>query len=164
VHLAVALGCYHTTNTSANATSTLTLLLSGTVISDAVNLASRIEGMTKVFGCRMIVSRETLQRALDGTGTSGAPFDYRYLGDVVVKGRALATSLFEVIENDDASKQVKLQSRASFEEAVALYQQGQYNEAQTLFRALSLAPTGSIDPAVAYYVLQVAKQLQHSSP
>jgi len=59
-----------------------------TSIGDAVNLASRIEGLTKDVGRRILVSRETLERC------AGA-FDFASCGTWPVKGRAQPVELFE---------------------------------------------------------------------
>jgi adenylate cyclase len=59
-----------------------------TSIGDTVNLASRIEGLTKDAGRRILVSRETMQRC------QGA-FDFVSCGTFPVKGRAQPVELFE---------------------------------------------------------------------
>jgi adenylate cyclase len=59
-----------------------------TSIGDTVNLASRIEGLTKEAGHRILVSRETMQRC------AGA-FDFVSCGSFRAKGRAQPVELFE---------------------------------------------------------------------
>jgi adenylate cyclase len=59
-----------------------------TSIGDTVNLASRIEGLTKEAGRRILVSRETMERC------AGA-FDFVSCGTHPVKGRAQPVELFE---------------------------------------------------------------------
>ncbi len=59
-----------------------------TSIGDTVNLASRIEGLTKDAGRRILVSRETMERC------AGA-FDFVSCGTYPVKGRAQPVELFE---------------------------------------------------------------------
>ncbi len=58
------------------------------VISDAVNTASRMEGLTKTFGCQVIVSERTLME-INSEMSGRDPIDgqYRYLGKVKVKGK-----------------------------------------------------------------------------
>ncbi|HWM41487.1 MAG TPA: adenylate/guanylate cyclase domain-containing protein, partial [Burkholderiales bacterium] len=63
-----------------------------TAIGDTVNLASRIEGLTKDAQRRILVSRDTMEmcgKAFD------APFDFLAAGSYKVKGRAQAVELFE---------------------------------------------------------------------
>jgi adenylate cyclase len=59
-----------------------------TSIGDTVNLASRIEGLTKEAGRRILVSRETMKRCADA-------FDFVSWGRFQAKGRAQAVELFE---------------------------------------------------------------------
>ena len=63
-----------------------------TAIGDTVNLASRIEGLTKDAQRRILVSRDTMEmcgKAFD------APFDFLPAGSYKVKGRAQEVELFE---------------------------------------------------------------------
>jgi adenylate cyclase len=59
-----------------------------TSIGDTVNLASRIEGLTKEAGRRILVSRETMERCRDA-------FDFVSCGTFHAKGRAQPVELFE---------------------------------------------------------------------
>ncbi len=59
-----------------------------TSIGDTVNLASRIEGLTKEAGRRILVSRDTMLRC-------GEAFDFASCGSYKVKGRAQEVELFE---------------------------------------------------------------------
>lgn len=59
-----------------------------TSIGDTVNLASRIEGLTKDAGRRILVSRDTMEQC------AGA-FDFVSCGTYPVKGRAQPVELFE---------------------------------------------------------------------
>ena len=59
-----------------------------TSIGDAVNLASRIEGLTKEARRRILVSRETMLRC-------GQSFDFVSCGSYKVKGREQEVELFE---------------------------------------------------------------------
>jgi len=65
-------------------------IMSYTVIGDAVNLGSRLESLNKEFGTRIIISDATRQR-LKGN------YEFRPLGDVVVKGKTHPVAIFEVV-------------------------------------------------------------------
>jgi adenylate cyclase len=58
-------------------------------IGDTVNLASRIEGLTRHFKVHLLVNRQTLDEAADG-------FIARNIGNVRVKGKAQAVQIDEV--------------------------------------------------------------------
>jgi adenylate cyclase len=59
-----------------------------TAIGDTVNLASRIEGLTKDAKRRILVSQDTMERC-------GDAFDFEPAGSYKVKGRAQEVQLFE---------------------------------------------------------------------
>ncbi len=67
-----------------------------TAIGDAVNLASRIEGLTKRYGCGILMSEATRLR-LPADGLPGLV--WREIDRVAVKGKSASTLIFEVIEN-----------------------------------------------------------------
>ena len=64
-----------------------------TAIGDAVNVASRLEGLTKQLGEPLVVSRETQRRAAD-------QFSWRQLPTTSVKGKAEALDVFTVNRAD----------------------------------------------------------------
>ena len=73
--------------------------MDGTVISDAVNLASRIEGLTKVYRVAILTSQHTYDRLADPNA-----YDMRPIDVVVVKGKTQPVTLFEVFQRDEASQ------------------------------------------------------------
>ncbi len=90
------------------------LRLDATAISDTVNTASRLEGLTKSWGTRAIVSGDALDRIADPSR-----FPHRYIGEVVLRGRNASTPIFDLIaiEPDDVIA-IRLETRPSFEAAV----------------------------------------------
>ena len=65
-----------------------------TVIGDAVNLGSRLEGLCKTYGVELVVSDSTRAQAADD-------FAWLELDRVMVKGRQQAVTVFTVVEADD---------------------------------------------------------------
>jgi adenylate cyclase len=66
-------------------------IMSYTVIGDAVNLGSRLESLNKQYGTRIIISDAT-RAHLSGS------YNFRPLGDVVVKGKTKPVAIFEVLD------------------------------------------------------------------
>lgn len=103
------------------------------VIGDNVNLASRLEGLTKIYGVEVIVSEQTHDR-LDET------FLCRELDTVQVKGRQAPVRIFELIgmasdRMGDASY-VK-----QFEQGLYQYRRREFKSAVSFFRqTLQLKP------------------------
>lgn len=65
-----------------------------TAVGDTVNLASRIEGLTKEFGAPLLVSRATRDAAHASPGA--LEFEFDAAGESFVKGRTQAVELFTV--------------------------------------------------------------------
>jgi len=81
--------------------------MDGTVISDAVNLASRVESLTKVYRCSMLISQYTYEQLVDPKACDIRPIDV-----VIVKGKTRPVVLFEVFERDSAgARAAKRQTR-----------------------------------------------------
>ena len=103
--------------------------MSSTVIADAVNLASRLEALTKVYGAGIIVSIQTLSQLDD-------PQKYacRFLDRVKVKGKQAPVAVFEVYQGErELLKELKNQTKPDFEQGVWLYFQGKYGAAAQRF-------------------------------
>lgn len=118
--------------------------MEGSVISDAVNLASRLEGLTKRYGSKVIISEHTY-RLLDTT-----KLDCREIDSVVVKGKDRPVRIFEVIDGEPPEiAGLKLDSLAQFCEAMSLYKTQQFAKARGLFKAI-LSHGGSDNVAALY--------------
>jgi adenylate cyclase len=103
--------------------------MDSTVISDAVNLAARLEGLTKDYRVPLLISQQTWLKLDD-------PEQYaiRFIDKVQVKGKLEVVSVYEVFDADDeALKQGKLATKPDFERAWLLYQEGKVEGAKTLF-------------------------------
>eukprot|EP00697_Spironema_sp_BW2_P010562 gnl/Spiro4/25884_TR12889_c0_g1_i1.p1 gnl/Spiro4/25884_TR12889_c0_g1~~gnl/Spiro4/25884_TR12889_c0_g1_i1.p1 ORF type:complete len:966 (+),score=291.28 gnl/Spiro4/25884_TR12889_c0_g1_i1:74-2971(+) len=129
--------------------------ISSTVISDHVNLASRVEGLTKLYGARILISEFTLAR-LSSTATTemGDPdkrFVVRLVAKVCVKGKTAPTRLYEVINGLDSERQGRLASvLGSFKEAMRLYYSKQWEAARTAFDTVIAATSPPDKPSLMY--------------
>jgi class 3 adenylate cyclase len=104
------------------------------VIGDAVNVASRIEALTKRFGCFLLVSEHSRRALRDPYA-----FDLRRVDRVRVLGKTEAISLFEVLDAEPpAVADGKRRSRARFEAGMAAYGEGRFREAIGAFEACLL--------------------------
>ncbi|MEG4088430.1 AAA family ATPase [Microcoleus sp. Pol12B4] len=103
--------------------------MDGTVISDAVNLASRVESLTKNYGVSLLITQPTYARL-----NNPSQYTIRTLDTVKVKGKSEAVTIYEVFDADPPEiKQTKLATLELFAEARALYSEGKLFEAARLF-------------------------------
>ena len=100
-----------------------------TAISDAVNLASRIEGLTKIYGVSLLISDRTFFALADTNA-----YQMRLVDRVAVKGKTESVSLFEVFDADPKPiRQKKLDTRPSFEEGILHFHNRDFDAAKQCF-------------------------------
>ncbi|MBN2738491.1 MAG: hypothetical protein JXR70_16035 [Spirochaetales bacterium] len=103
-----------------------------TVISDAVNLASRLESMTKNYKASILISGETLENLKEKS-----LYQYRFLDQIQVAGRILPVSIYEVFyEDKDPEQRLKYIHREHYEEGWNLFCEGRINEAINQFKEI----------------------------
>ncbi len=103
--------------------------MDATVISDAVNLASRLEGLTKVYGSPVLISDETFNRVIDQEN-----YKCRVLGRVQVKGKKESVGILEIIDgNNDEIAEYKLSSKPIFEKGIIFYLNKDFEAAKNVF-------------------------------
>src|ERR1035437_6268784 len=103
--------------------------MDGTVVSDSVNLASRLEGITKYYGAAAIISEDTLIKLKNPT-----MFNYRLLDIAKVKGKKKAVYIFELIDaENEPARSKKIETKPNFVKAVEYYKQQQFEDALSLF-------------------------------
>ena len=87
------------------------------VISDTVNTASRMEGLTKHFNVNFILSGDTLEKVSDKE-----QFNLRYLGKVQVKGKLHSIDIYECFDGDtDEQIRLKKSSLSDFHSGMDAY-------------------------------------------
>lgn len=99
-----------------------------TVLGDNVNLASRLEGLTKFYHCTILISHYTSDR-LD------ADTPRRFIDKVMVKGRHSPVDLFEPLVGTDTAS-LYLKEKDDYSLALDLYRAGRFKESLGRFAAL----------------------------
>ena len=104
--------------------------MEGSVISDAVNLASRLEGLTKIYGASILVSEATHE-------ASAGEFVSRRVDLVTVKGKETPVGIYEIIDGEpDTPRRLKERTLASFNDGVSYYQAQEFEKAAGCFRTV----------------------------
>jgi len=123
-----------------------------TVMGDAVNLASRLEGLTKEYGVGILVT-ESLVAAAQG-------YVYREVDRVVVKGRTEGVAIFEPLGKQGDVPEAALQEVDRFHKALELYRKQRWSEARQLLESLSAqAPESKL---YKVYLERVAHFVEHA--
>lgn len=97
-----------------------------TIIGDNVNLASRMEGLTKQYGASILISKETYSRLKNS-------YKIRRLDLVEVKGKTEAVEIFEVLCNN---KNIEREELAAYELGIDLFREAKVKEAFLVFESL----------------------------
>ena len=128
--------------------------MDGTVVSDTVNSAARIEELTKQYGVSLLISHHTLAE-LEDPGR----YSIRLIDQVRVRGKSLAVSVFEVFDADPPDIRLsKLATKTQFERAIVFFSQNNFRDAIQLFQdCLGRNPE---DKAANIYLEQCQKQIR----
>jgi class 3 adenylate cyclase len=99
--------------------------MDGTVIADAVNIASRVEGLTKYYGARVMITGDVRAALRDADA-----YVMRSLGKVAVMGTLRGIDVWEVLDGDaPARRAAKLASHAAFTAAMNAFSAGMFADA-----------------------------------
>jgi len=99
-----------------------------TVLGDAVNLGSRLEGLTKVYGVEIIVSEATRDAVPE--------FAYRELDIVKVKGKDKPIGIYEPIALEEEITDGELAEMEKSKKAISAYRKQDWLIAQPFFEEL----------------------------
>ncbi len=128
------------------------------VIADTVNSGARVEGVTKYYGAKIIISENCLKSMKDASG-----FNFRYLGKVKVKGKQKAIGIYECIDGDSIkSISLKLETKKDYEKGIQFFFDQQFSEASSIFeKILSKNPKDAI---VRYFNTNAKKYAVSGAP
>ncbi len=126
-----------------------------TAVGDSVNLASRLEGLNKLYGSEIIVSESTV----DGAGGS---FIFRPLDLVAVKGRNKSVRIFQLLgKTDHPSADFFRKIAGMSEKALSSYLNRQWRESYEQFQQiLEMLP----DDAASEMYLTRCRELHDRPP
>ncbi|KJR98515.1 MAG: hypothetical protein VR65_20125 [Desulfobulbaceae bacterium BRH_c16a] len=94
-------------------------------VGDIVNTASRIEGLNKHLGTRILASEETLR------GVAG--IRYREIGTFLLGGKTRPVGIYELLAEKEYSAEWNRLYKEVFPEAVWLFRQGLWHKALAVF-------------------------------
>jgi two-component system, sensor histidine kinase ChiS len=120
--------------------------IDGTVISDAVNLASRLEGLTKIYKTSIIISEDSLIKL-----NNPEKYNFRFLDVARVKGKKEAVYIFEVLDGEPEEMRIlKTETKNLFGKGIEAYKNREFKEAIEIFsEVIKINP---LDAAAAFYI------------
>ena len=128
--------------------------MESTVISDAVNLSSRLQGLTKIYKAPLLISEFTYQDLPDPS-----LFSSRFIDRLNVKGKVEPVTILEILDAETQSEQQKkLATSEIYTEGWKFYQQKDYRSALKLFKKCLKQNPG--DNAPRLYVEKCRHYLQ----
>jgi len=99
-----------------------------TVLGDAVNLGSRLEGITKMYGVAFVVSEDTAH--------SAGRWAYRELDKVRVKGKDLGVTILEPLGLEEELPEEILERARAFKQFLYHYRSQEWDEGEKILHSL----------------------------
>lgn len=115
--------------------------MEGTVISDSVNLAARLEKVTKIYGTPLLITHHTFKELQDSND-----YQLRIVDHIKVKGKMEEVTVFEVFDADPLEiREKKLATRLEFEQGLIAYNLFLWRDAAEIFQGcLEVLPSDQV--------------------
>jgi class 3 adenylate cyclase len=111
------------------------LMMSFTVMGDAVNLASRLEAVNKTYGTRILISQATADAI-------GSRLELREVDRLAVAGQSVPQTVFEVMGRAGALTAAHESLRSHYVDGLGAYRARRFDEARAAFNAALEAVPG----------------------
>ena len=102
--------------------------MSFTVMGDAVNLASRLEAVNKIYGTRILISQASAEAI-------GSRLELREIDRLAVVGQSVPQPVFEVMGRAGALAPSQESLRTHYAEGLAAYRACRFADARAAFNA-----------------------------
>ena len=120
--------------------------MEATIIGDTVNVASRMEEMTKYLGTPLLISVNAYELIEEREN-----YLVRYLGPLEVRGKMMHLPILEVYNADPPEIRERKQAlKSKFQEALLCFQEGERAQARKMFEECQAADPD--DGAIAFYL------------
>ncbi|HUX21174.1 MAG TPA: adenylate/guanylate cyclase domain-containing protein [Spirochaetia bacterium] len=132
--------------------------MDGSVIADAVNLCSRLEALTRIYGSTVLISGQTLSLTREQNA-----YRHRFVDRVRVRGRSEAVLIYELFEGDEEEQRVlKSVTREDWNRALNLYY---YRDFEESYKILSeIRAQNPRDPVVDLYMARCVRLIHDGVP
>jgi phytoene dehydrogenase-like protein len=132
--------------------------MQGDAFSDHVNLAARLESLTKFYGVSLAISENVLDHL-----SHPEQYHIRFLDRVIVKGRQQPISIFEVLDGEpEWLRELKLKTQSNFDQAVACYRHQEFTKAKAYFQ--QVLDVYSEDKTAALYLTRLHQLMERGVP
>lgn len=132
--------------------------IEGTVISDHVNLASRLEGLTKKYGTPIIISQDTLIKL-----NKPQNYHFRFLDVVTVKGKRNSVNIFEILDGEISHiRNAKIETNQLFKNGLQHFRNKEMIAALDVFKEIE--EKSPHDLATKLYIKRCESFIQNGIP
>lgn len=124
----------------------------GGIVGDAVNLAARMEGLTKMYGASTMLTDDTFTKL-----KNPKKFNIRFLGKVKVKGKDIPVGIYELLDGiDPIAFNLKMKTKVQFDAALDYFFEKDLEKAKDLFTRVADENPNDI---TALHYIEIIKHL-----